>query len=86
MSKPILPSETHNKAAICQGKYAALFALPRKMNRAAVQNNMVEAIVLKKPEFDQIEAVEAALWLSIESAQQVGSDYTSNYKRDTKGL
>jgi hypothetical protein len=35
------------------------------MNRAAVQNNMVDAIVLKKTEFDQIETVEAALWLSI---------------------
>ena len=46
----------------------------------------MQVIVLKKPEFDQIEAVEAALWLSIESAQQVGSDYTSHYKRDTKGL
>ena len=34
MPKPILPPETHNKAAICRGKYAALFALPRKMNTA----------------------------------------------------
>jgi hypothetical protein len=33
------------------------------MNTAAVQKNMVDAIVLKKTEFDQIEAVEAALWL-----------------------
>jgi hypothetical protein len=37
MPKPILPSVTHNKAAICRGKYAALFALPRKTNTAAVQ-------------------------------------------------
>jgi hypothetical protein len=59
--QPILPSETHNKAAICRGKYAALFALPRKMNTAAVQKNMVDAIVLKKTEFDTNEAVEAAL-------------------------
>jgi hypothetical protein len=42
---------------------------------------MVDAIVLKKTEFDQIEAVEAALWLSIESAQQDGSDYTQLQKR-----
>jgi hypothetical protein len=82
MPKPILPSETHNKAATCRGKYAALFALPRKMNMAAVQNNMVDAVVLKKIEFDQIEAViEAALWLSIESAQQDGSDYKQLQKR-----
>jgi hypothetical protein len=64
MPKPILPSETHHKAAICRGKYAALFALPRKMNTAAVQKNMADAIVLKKTEFDQTEAVEAAPWLS----------------------
>jgi hypothetical protein len=81
MPKPILPPETHNKAAICRGKYAALFALPRKMNTAAVQNNMVDAIVLKKTEFDQIKTVEATLWLSIESAQQDGSDYKQLQKR-----
>ena len=81
MPKPILASVTHNKAAICRGKYAALFALPRKMNTAAVQKNMVDAIVLKKTEFDQIEAVEAALWLSTESAQQDGSDFTQLQKR-----
>ena len=82
MPKPILPSETHNKAAICRGKYAALFALPRKMNTAAVQKNMADAIVLKKTEFDTNEAVEAALWVSIESAQQDGSDFTQLQKRD----
>ena len=72
--KPILPSVTHNKAAICRGKYAALFALPRKMNTAAVQKNMADAIVLKKTEFDTNEAVEAALWVSIESARQDGRE------------
>jgi hypothetical protein len=40
------------------------------MNTAAVQKNMVDAIALKKTEFDTNEAVEAALWVSIESAQQ----------------
>jgi hypothetical protein len=84
MPKPILPPETHNKAAMCRGKYAALFALPRKMNTAAVQNNMVDAIVLKKSEFDQIEAVEAALWLSTESAQQDGSDYKQATTKETR--
>ena len=81
MPKPIPASVTHDKAAICRGKYAALFALPRKMNTAAVQKNMVDAIVLKKTEFDTNEAVEAALWVSIESAQQDGSDFTQLQKR-----
>jgi hypothetical protein len=82
MPKPILPSETHKQ----QSRYLSreirrVIALPRQMNTAAVQKHMVDAIVLKKTEFDQIEAVEAALWLSIESAQQDGSDYTQLQKR-----
>ena len=56
------------------------------MNTAAVQKNMVDAIVLKKTEFDQIEAVEAALWLSIESAQQDGSDYLELQKSHKKSV
>ena len=81
MPKPIPASVTHDKAASCRVKYAALFALPRKMNTAAVQKNMVDAIALKKTEFDTNEAVEAALWVSIESAQQDGSDFTELQKR-----
>jgi hypothetical protein len=59
------------------------------MSSAAVQNNMADAIVLKKTEFDQIEAVKAALWLSIESAQQARWQrllQATTSKRDTKGL
>jgi hypothetical protein len=81
MPKRIPPSETHNKAAIYRGKYAALVAVPRKMNTAAVHNNVVDAIFLKKTEFDQIEAAEAALWLSIARAQQDGSDSRQLQKR-----
>jgi hypothetical protein len=51
------------------------------MNTAAVQKNMVDAIALKKTEFDTNEAVEGALWVSIESAQQDGSDFTELQKR-----
>ena len=42
---------------------------------------MVDAIALKKTEFDTNEAVEAALWVSIESARQDGRDFTQLQKR-----
>jgi hypothetical protein len=51
------------------------------MNTASVQKGMVEAIALKKTEFDTNEAVEAALWVSIESARQDGRDFTQLQKR-----
>jgi hypothetical protein len=59
MSPPRPASETRNKAAIYRGEYADLVAVPRKMNTAAEEDSVVDAIVLKKTEFDQIEAVEA---------------------------
>ena len=63
------PIDTHNKATICREKYAALVAVPRKMNTAAKDVYCdVDNINAKKASFGHFQMNEAALWLSITSA------------------
>jgi hypothetical protein len=51
------------------------------MNRAAEEEDMADAIALKKAEFGLCETEEATLWLSIAAAQQHGNDNEQLRKR-----
>ena len=60
------PIETHNKAAICREKYAALVAVSPKMNTAAKDVYYdVDNMNKKKASFGHFQTNEAVLWLSI---------------------
>jgi hypothetical protein len=81
------PIGTHNKAAICREKYAALVAVSRKMNTAAKGGYYdVDNINTKKESFGHFQTNEAVLWLSIKSAQQDGSDYLKLQKPHKKSV
>ena len=67
---------------------AALVAVSRKLNTAAkdVYYYDVANTNTKKASFGHFQTNEAALWLSIKSAQQDGSDYVELQKRHRESV
>jgi hypothetical protein len=66
---------------------AALVAVSRKMNTAAKDVYYdVASMNTQKASFGHFQTNEAALWLSIKSAQQDGSDYVELQKRHRESV